>query len=65
MTQFVARAKWDAWNALGQSTKNEAQKKYIEVVKELAGASGTGRHCLIEYYIPKDYFDLFSYSISL
>lgn len=38
MTDFVGRAKWDAWNALGQISKEEAEKKYIDCINELVGA---------------------------
>lgn len=27
--QFEARAKWDAWNALGERTADEAKKAYV------------------------------------
>lgn len=29
-----ARAKWDAWNALKGTSKEDAMKKYIELVNE-------------------------------
>jgi diazepam-binding inhibitor (GABA receptor modulating acyl-CoA-binding protein) len=32
---FVARAKWDAWNALRGMTQNAAQQQYISLVDEL------------------------------
>nr|XP_045614820.1 enoyl-CoA delta isomerase 2-like isoform X1 [Procambarus clarkii] len=35
MMEFVARAKWDAWNALGTISKEDAQKAYIELVNSL------------------------------
>jgi len=41
MTDFVGRAKWDAWNALGDISKEDAQKKYISTVNGLAGDSTT------------------------
>lgn len=34
---FVGRAKWDAWNALGSMTQEEAQKTYINLVNSLVG----------------------------
>lgn len=37
MMDFVGRAKWDAWNALGSMTPEEAQKTYIELVNSLVG----------------------------
>ncbi|CDH53897.1 acyl--binding domain-containing protein 6 [Lichtheimia corymbifera JMRC:FSU:9682] len=33
--QFVARAKWDAWNALKGMTKDEAAESYVQRVEEL------------------------------
>ncbi|XP_045127436.1 enoyl-CoA delta isomerase 2-like isoform X1 [Portunus trituberculatus] len=38
MMDFVGRAKWDAWNALGNMTQEEAQKAYIQLVDSLVGA---------------------------
>ncbi|KAK8392901.1 hypothetical protein O3P69_013134 [Scylla paramamosain] len=38
MMDFVGRAKWDAWNALGSMTQEEAQKAYIQLVDSLVGA---------------------------
>ena len=29
---IIARAKWDAWNKLGNMSKEEAQKKYVEEI---------------------------------
>jgi len=33
---FVAKVKWDAWSALGNMSKEEAQSKYIELINNLA-----------------------------
>ena len=33
--QVEARAKWDAWNSLGQMEKEEAMEKYVELVNSL------------------------------
>lgn len=38
MMDFVGRAKWDAWNSLGNMTQEDAQKNYIAFVNSLAGA---------------------------
>lgn len=38
MMDFVGRAKWDAWNSLGNMTQEEAQKAYIQLVDSLVGA---------------------------
>ncbi|MCL4132150.1 UNVERIFIED_CONTAM: hypothetical protein GTU68_064539 [Idotea baltica] len=35
MMDFVARAKWDAWNSNGTISKEEAQKQYIGLVNSL------------------------------
>lgn len=35
---FVGRAKWDAWNALGSMSQEEAQQAYISLVNSLLGA---------------------------
>lgn len=37
MMDFVGRAKWDAWNALGKMSQEEAQKTYIQLVDSLVG----------------------------
>ncbi|XP_062615984.1 enoyl-CoA delta isomerase 2-like [Saccostrea cucullata] len=37
MMDFVGKAKWDAWNSLGDITQDAAKQKYIELVDELAG----------------------------
>ncbi|RXG71477.1 Enoyl-CoA delta isomerase 2, mitochondrial, partial [Armadillidium vulgare] len=35
LTDFVGRAKWDAWNSNGSMSQEEAQKKYIEIINSL------------------------------
>lgn len=35
MTDFVGRAKWDAWNALKGTSQEVAKKQYIDFVKDL------------------------------
>ena len=35
---LVGRAKWDAWNALGNMSREEAMKKYIEIVNDIYSA---------------------------
>ncbi len=37
MTDFVARAKWDAWNNLKGITQDDASQQYIDMVNELKG----------------------------
>lgn len=37
MTDFVGRAKWDAWNALKGTSQEAAQQQYIDFVKDLKG----------------------------
>lgn len=37
MMDFVGRAKWDAWNAMGNMSQEEAQKAYIQLVDSLVG----------------------------
>ncbi|XP_065065356.1 enoyl-CoA delta isomerase 2-like [Rhopilema esculentum] len=34
---FVGKAKWNAWDSLGDLSQDDAKKKYIELVAELAG----------------------------
>lgn len=34
---FVGSAKWKAWSSLGTMSQEEAQKKYVELVDQLAG----------------------------
>lgn len=36
---FVGQAKWNAWNNLGDISKDEAEKEYISLVDSLAGSS--------------------------
>lgn len=35
MVDFVGRAKWDAWNALGTMTQEQAQSAYVDLVNSL------------------------------
>jgi len=35
MFDFVGRAKWEAWKALGQQSKEESRKKYVQLLKTL------------------------------
>lgn len=35
MTDFVARAKWDAWHALAGTPAAEAQASYVELIESL------------------------------
>lgn len=37
MTDFVARAKFDAWAALQGTTQEDAQQQYIDLIEELKG----------------------------
>jgi acyl-CoA-binding protein len=37
MTDFVARAKWDAWNNLKGITQDDARQQYIDLVSGLKG----------------------------
>jgi len=34
MLDFVGKAKWDAWNELGDMSKEEAMKKYVDTITE-------------------------------
>lgn len=38
---FVGQAKWNAWNNLGEITKEEAEKEYIGLVDSLVGSSAS------------------------
>ena len=35
MTDFVGRAKWDAWNEIKGTQKDDAMQKYIDMVTDL------------------------------
>ncbi|MDB5818081.1 MAG: acyl-CoA-binding protein [Rhizobacter sp.] len=35
MTEFVARAKWDAWKALEGTSSDEAKAGYIDLIESL------------------------------
>ena len=37
MTDFVARAKFDAWAGLAGTSQEEAQQQYIDLIEELKG----------------------------
>ena len=37
MTDFVARAKYDAWAGLQGTSQEEAQQQYIDLIEELKG----------------------------
>jgi len=38
MVDFVGKAKWEAWNSLGDISQDEAKKQYTAFINELAGA---------------------------
>lgn len=35
MTDFIARAKWDAWNELKGQTREDAMQKYLDLFNDL------------------------------
>jgi len=35
MSDFVARAKWDAWNAIAGKSKDAAMQEYVDLVESL------------------------------
>jgi diazepam-binding inhibitor (GABA receptor modulating acyl-CoA-binding protein) len=35
MTDFVARAKWDAWHALAGTSQENAMQQYIDLIESL------------------------------
>ena len=37
MTDIVARAKWDAWKKLEDTSADEAMQQYIDLIRELKG----------------------------
>ncbi len=37
MSDFVGRAKWDAWKALEGTDADGAKQRYIELVEDLKG----------------------------
>ena len=37
MTDMIGRAKWDAWNALKGTSREEAMQQYVDLVEELKG----------------------------
>ena len=37
MTDFVARAKFDAWDALKGTSQEDAMQQYIDLIEELKG----------------------------
>ncbi|XP_057374155.1 enoyl-CoA delta isomerase 2-like [Daphnia carinata] len=41
MTDFVGKAKWDAWNSLGSMSQEEAKNKYITFVDSLVGPANS------------------------
>jgi len=40
MLDFQGKAKWDAWDSLKGTSKEEAEQKYIEKVEKLKGSLG-------------------------
>lgn len=40
MIDFVNRAKWDAWNALGNISQEDARQQYCDLIGSLAAAEG-------------------------
>lgn len=39
---FVGKAKWDAWNKLGDMSQDDAQNEYAAIVTKLAGEKASG-----------------------
>uniref|UniRef100_A0A6B0V9L6 Putative enoyl-coa hydratase/isomerase n=1 Tax=Ixodes ricinus TaxID=34613 RepID=A0A6B0V9L6_IXORI len=39
---FVGKAKWDAWNNLGDTSQDDAQNEYAAIVTKLAGKKAAG-----------------------
>ena len=37
MTDFIARAKWDAWNELKGKSREDAMQKYLDLFNDLKG----------------------------
>ncbi len=37
MTDFVGRAKWDAWEALKGTAKESAMQQYVDLIADLKG----------------------------
>jgi diazepam-binding inhibitor (GABA receptor modulating acyl-CoA-binding protein) len=37
MTDFVGRAKWDAWDALQGTAKETAMQQYVDLIADLKG----------------------------
>jgi diazepam-binding inhibitor (GABA receptor modulating acyl-CoA-binding protein) len=37
MTDFIARAKWDAWNGLKGKSQDSAMQEYLDVFNDLKG----------------------------
>ena len=38
VTDFVARAKWDAWHELSGTTMDDAKRQYIDLIEDLKDA---------------------------
>ncbi|XP_062926095.1 enoyl-CoA delta isomerase 2, mitochondrial [Mobula hypostoma] len=38
MLDFVNKAKWEAWNSLGKTSKEEARQKYVDLIESLVSA---------------------------
>ncbi|XP_078270021.1 enoyl-CoA delta isomerase 2 [Rhinoraja longicauda] len=38
MLDFVNKAKWEAWNSLGETTTEEAKQKYVDLIEALVSA---------------------------
>ena len=36
-TDMVGRAKWDAWNEIKGTSKNDAMKQYVALIEDLQG----------------------------
>jgi len=55
MMDFVARAKWDAWNGLGDMTQEEAQQAYVKIVDDLVAEEvsyiKSGENFAVSYYL--------------
>nr|XP_021390491.1 enoyl-CoA delta isomerase 2, mitochondrial isoform X2 [Lonchura striata domestica] len=43
MLDFVKKAKWDAWNSLGNLSQDEARQKYAELISSLVSAESASQ----------------------
>ena len=49
MTDFVGRAKWDAWEKLKGTTQDQAMQEYVDLVNRLKRIEWRSKRCQLDH----------------